>query len=426
MRVGARSETQGAGAKIGAQRRSAFAFWTVTATIGVVLAANSTPTPLYVDYQQRWGFTSTTLTAIFATYSGGILVTLLLAGGLSDRIGRRPVLLVGLAVLIASYAVFLFADGVVWLYFARALQGLATGLFTGAAGAALVDLHPRSDHRTAGLVNSTSMPTGLAVGATLCGALAEWGPMPLRTPYLVIAALSLVLLAAIALYVPETVPDPSRGWGSLIYLQRLGVPVEIRGQFIIACLGVTAAWSVGGLYLGLGGSLAKELLQGNNHFITGLVILSMQGVAGLAQLMWNLRWSSVSNTVASVAGCAALLMGMPVVALSLLVGSPAVFFVGAVVTGVGFGLAFMGSTRRVTQMAPAARRGGTLAAYFVVAYLAFSIPVVAAGFLTTRIGLSRTFYLFAAVIAVVSAITMVRTLATRGLGDQRRGRPDPT
>jgi MFS family permease len=401
-------------------KRSSFAFWTVTAAIGVVLAANSTPTPLYVDYQQQWGFTSTTLTTIFSLYSGGILVTLLLAGGLSDRIGRRPVLLGSLAILIVSYAGFLFAKGVEWLYFARALQGFATGLFTGAAGAALVDLHPRSDNRTAGLVNSTSMPTGLAVGATLCGALAEWGPMPLRTPYLVIAALSLVLLAALALFVPETVPNPSRNWGSLFCLQRLDVPVEIRGQFVIACLGVTAAWSVGGLYLGLGGSLVEELLQGNNHFIAGLVIVSMQGVAGLAQLMWSLRWSSVSNTVASVAGCAALLVGMLVVALSLLIRNPAVFFLGAIVTGVGFGLAFMGSTRRVTQVAPPARRGETLAAYFVVAYLAFSIPVVATGFLTTRIGLSRSFYLFTAVVAVISVITMASTLAKRILEDQRR------
>lgn len=409
MRMGAQFENMAKTTSTGVPKRSASAFWTIASVIAVVLAGNSTPTPLYVDYQQRWGFSSTTLTAIFASYSAGILVTLLLTGGLSDRIGRRPVLLGSLAVLIASYAVFLFANGATWLYLARALQGLATGLFTGAAGAALVDLHPESDHRTAGLVNSTSMPAGLAVGAILCGALAEWGPMPLRTPYLLIASLSLVLLVAIALCVPETVPDPSGGWRSLLRLQRLGVPAEIRGQFVIACFGVTAAWSVGGLYLGLGGSLVKQLLQGNNHFIAGLVIVSMQGVAGVAQLVWKLRWSSVSNTVVSVVGCAALLVGMLVVALSLVVGRPAIFFVGAVVTGIGFGLAFMGSTRQVTQVAPAARRGEILAAYFVVAYLAFSIPVVAAGFLTTRVGLSHTFYLFAASIAIVSIITMVYT-----------------
>jgi hypothetical protein len=80
----------------------------------------------------------------------------------------------------------------------------------------------------------------------------------------------------------------------------------------------------------------------------------------------------------------------------------------------------MGSTRRVTQVAPPARRGETLAAYFVVAYLAFSIPVVATGFLTTRIGLSRSFYLFTAVVAVISVITMASTLAKRILEDQRR------
>ncbi|WP_414166864.1 MFS transporter [Streptoverticillium reticulum] len=390
--------------------RPARPFRTVAFGVGAVLAANSTPTPLYVTYQERWGFSAGTLTTVFAVYAAGVLAALLLVGGLSDRIGRRPVLQVSLCALIASYALFLAADGVTWLYCARAVQGLATGVFTGAAGAALADLHPRADHRTAGLVNSAAMPSGLAVGATVSGALAQWGPAPLRSPFLVLAGVSLVVLAAISAWVPETVAAPGRQWSRVVRLQPLRVPPEARREFLVAAMGVAVAWAVGGLYLGLAGSLVKELLHGSDSFVAGLVILSMQGVAGAAQLTWALRWSTVPDRVASAVGCAALCLGILAVAGALFTGSPVLFFAGSAVTGVGFGLAFMGSSRRITQAAPLARRGETLAAFFVVAYLAFSVPSVLAGLLTTRFGLVHTFYLFAETTALLSAATAVRSV----------------
>ncbi|NVK77799.1 MFS transporter [Streptomyces morookaense] len=391
-------------------RRPARAFRTVAVGVGTVLAANSTPTPLYVAYQERWGFSATTLTTVFAVYAAGVLAALLLIGGLSDRIGRRPVLQGSLCTLIVSYALFLAADDVTWLYCARAVQGLATGVFTGAAGAALADLHPRADHRTAGLVNSAAMPSGLAVGAVISGALARWGPAPLRSPYLVLAGVTLVVLAAIIAWVPETVAAPRLQWSQVLRLQPLRVPPETRREFLTASVGVSVAWAVGGLYLGLAGSLVKELLDGSDPFVTGLVILSMQGVAGAAQLTWALRRGAVADRVASALGCTALFLGVLAVAGALFTGSPPLFFAGSAVTGTGFGLAFMGSSRRITHAAPPARRGETLAAFFTVAYLAFSVPSVLAGLLSTRFGLVHTFYAFAAVTALLSAATVVRSL----------------
>ncbi|MEU6578093.1 MFS transporter [Streptomyces sp. NPDC046805] len=405
-----RSTTDATGGGGRRERRSTRAFWTVAAGVGVVLAANSTPTPLYVNYQERWGFSATTLTAVFAMYAVGVLVALLLVGGLSDRVGRRPVLLGSICLLIASYVLFLAAGSVGWLYVARAVQGLATGVFTGVASAALVDLHPRGDHRTAGLVNSTAMPCGLAVGATVSGTLAQWGPSPLRTPFLALAGLSLALLVAIVCWVPETVRLSPRRWSRVLRLQPLRVPAETRREFLIAGTGVAVAWAVGGLYLGLGGSLVKELLHGSNPFISGLVILSMQGVAALAQLTWTLRWGAVSDGITSAFGCTALLLGMLTVSGALLADSPALFFTGSAMTGVGFGLTFMGSTRRITQAAPVARRGETLAAFFVVAYLAFSLPAILAGFLSTRFGLTHTFYAFATLTALLATLTALRSI----------------
>jgi MFS family permease len=61
--------------------------------IALGLFASITPSPLCHTYSVLWHFSPLTLTLIYATYAFGVLSTLLLAGGVSDDVGRRPVLL---------------------------------------------------------------------------------------------------------------------------------------------------------------------------------------------------------------------------------------------------------------------------------------------------------------------------------------------
>ena len=122
----------------------------VAGVIGLALVSSGTPSPLYETYRELWGFSPVVLTLIYATYAFGVLAALLLAGSVSDRVGRRPVLLVSLAVLMGTTVIFMSAGSVAWLFVARGIQGVATGLALGAASAALLDLHPRRDPAGAG------------------------------------------------------------------------------------------------------------------------------------------------------------------------------------------------------------------------------------------------------------------------------------
>jgi MFS family permease len=108
----------------------------VAAVIGLALFASGTPSPLYGTYRELWGFSPVVLTLIYATYAFGVLAALLLAGRLSDEIGRRPVLLAALGALMVTSVLFAFADSTAWLFVARGVQGIATGLALGAASAA--------------------------------------------------------------------------------------------------------------------------------------------------------------------------------------------------------------------------------------------------------------------------------------------------
>ena len=153
------------------------AFWSVAVLLVLMLAASGVPSPLYRVYQEEFGFSSGVLTTIFGIYSFALLASLLVVGGLSDHVGRRPVLIAAFVLEAASMALFLFADGVGWLLAARVVQGLATGALTSTLGAALLDLQHR-DRPLGAFINSASPGLGLSLGAVGAGLLVQFVPSP--------------------------------------------------------------------------------------------------------------------------------------------------------------------------------------------------------------------------------------------------------
>src|SRR3954468_7560438 len=168
----------GLGADVPSRRLSRpAAFWTVAVMLVLMLAASGVPSPLYRVYQEEFGFSSGVLTTIFGIYSLALLVSLLVVGGLSDHVGRRPVIAVAFLLEAAAMVLFLTADGVCWLLAARVVQGLATGALTSALGAMLLDL--QKPQRPLGpLINSASPGLGLSLGAVGAGLLVQLAPSP--------------------------------------------------------------------------------------------------------------------------------------------------------------------------------------------------------------------------------------------------------
>jgi MFS family permease len=372
------------------------AFGAVAAVIAVAFYASATPSPLYGVYQAEWHFSTPVLSLIYATYAIGVLVSLLLVGSLSDQAGRKPVLAWSLLGLLVSALVFATASSVGWLFAARALQGLATGGALGAAGAALIDLHPTSDTRTAALVNGVVALAGLGVGALLSSALVQFLPAPRELPFAVVAAMIVVLIALVGV-LPEPVSRSSR---TSIRLQRPAIPQQTRAPFALAALGVIGSWSIAGVYLALGPALAGHLLQTHGELAGGAAAAALMGSGALAQLVGR----NLTNRTLTVAGSRHVALGMGLTATAVAVGS-APFFLGAsALGGVGFGLAFMGALRHLSAAIPADRRAEVMSAFYVVGYLSLALPAVAAGIIASAVGLSETFELFSAGVVVIALI----------------------
>ncbi len=378
------------------------AFWSVAVLLVLVLAASGVPSPLYQVYAEEFGFGPGTVALVFAVYAFALLAALLTVGALSDHVGRRPVLTAALLVEAGAMALFFLADGVWWLVAARVVQGLATGAMTGAFGAALLDLQHR-DRPLGPLINSASPGLGLSTGALGAAIAVQLLASPGEWVFGVLGGLFVLAAAAVWTALPESSP---RVPGALASLRpSVHVPRASRRSFLVALPCLAATWALGGLYASLGPSLVAGVFGVQNHVAGGLLILALNGTG----IVGSLATRGLAPSTGMVTGALVFVAGVLGTIGALAAGSLGAFYVAAVVSGFGFGAAFLGAMATVTLGVAAGERAGLLSAVFTVSYLAFSLPAIAAGLAIGPLGLTRTAELYGAVV-VLLALTAVAGL----------------
>ncbi|MFC1440976.1 MFS transporter [Streptacidiphilus sp. N1-10] len=375
------------------------AFWLVGLVSVLLLVASTVPSPMYVIYQQRWHFSAAMITVVFGVYALFVLGSMLLFGSLSDTAGRRPVLVLSLLLMALAMVLFIVAGNVWVLLVARAVQGIGAGIATGTLGAALIELSPRSAPARGMLINTVAPTFGMALGALGSGLLVQYAPLPTKLSYIIELVLFVALGVAL-LFLPETAP--SAGSGFRIVLRRISIPKEARRPFALVALSIVAVWSVGGLFLSLGPSLVAQMLHSNSHVLGGLVVTALAGGGTVAQLALG----RLSGLRPIALGGLLLLAGLGLDTLALSQHSAGLFFTGTVVLGLGWGTAFMGAFRSMAALADPVHRGELLAAVYVVAYLAMSLPAIGAGIAVPHAGLHTTTNVFTAVVAALIVVAL--------------------
>jgi predicted MFS family arabinose efflux permease len=378
--------------------RRTVGFWLLATTVVTFFAASSAPSPLYVVYQQRWHFSAFVLTLVFASYVVALLVALLVFGGLSDFVGRKRVIAAALVVEVLSMVVFAGAH--------RIIQGLATGAAAGALSAGIADLTPQGRTSLTAAVNTASPALGLAIGALVSGALVQYAPDPRTLIYVTLAVLFVSLLVALAV-VPESAERRPGALRSL--LPRAAVPVAARRAFRVATPVLIATWAVGGVMLSLGPSLAVGVFGVRNHLVGGLVVTAVAGVSSLASIAARRREARQTMVQASVV----LAIGIAVVLVSLGTTSTVTFFAGLVVTGAGFGAAFVSALGSVAPLATAQERAELFASLYVVSYGGFGGSAVLAGLAVPQFGLRPAAVGFGLVVIALALLAAGAEVLTR-------------
>jgi MFS family permease len=380
------------------QRHNVLMITIVAAQLGVMFVGAIMPTPLYPLYEQAFGFSGVTLTLIYAVYVLGNLIALLFLGRLADQIGRRAVSLPATGFGIASALTFAFAAGTAWLFAARVLSGLATGLAAGAATAWIADLYDDRGNGAAARIAAAANFFGCAIGPLFSGFIAQFAPAPLRLPFLIYLAL-LCAVACGILFASETVKNPKR-LGEVSLKPRIGVPRGIRLQFVAPAVGAFATFSLIGFYAALIPSLLAESLQVSAPIVSGAIVSEVFGVAAITILLtgWLSSQATLLTALALLLPSAWLLVGAEIQQ------SPPLLFVSAALCGITGGLGYRGTLEVINRIAPVDRRSEVVSSYLIACFAGNSVPIIGIGLLSAEAGALSAHITFAAVITALAGI----------------------
>lgn len=385
------------------------------------MAFSTVPSPLYVLYQERDGFSQLAITVIFAAYAVGVMVSLFLAGHLSDLFGRRRILLVGLAINALVGLVFIAGTGLTVLLLARFICGIAVGMVTGTATAYLAELYskgsPHRDRSTSDAISGTAPMLGLGAGALLAGALAQFAPWPLHTPYLLFAALFAVAAVSVQA-IPETVVPKK---GTVYRIRGVRLPHHARSRFMGAAGMALTAFALLALFSSVAPGFVAGTLHLGSRALAGAVTFAVYVAGALSPLV--MTRAPLHRLLSR--GFACLGAGLVIFTVGVWLASFALFVAGGVLVGAGAGLLFKGCVSTVVGLASPESRAETLAGLFLMAYIGLSMPIVAFGivsrYLTATNALIGFALLFLVVTMVVRRRLLVPALADYNSGGVNRG-----
>ncbi|MGN6240689.1 MAG: MFS transporter [Cellulosimicrobium cellulans] len=369
----------GAGVAVGPR-----AWLAVAAVMFAVAWGGNEFTPLLVMYREVGHFSAVTVDALLASYVLGIIPALLLGGPLSDRYGRRPLLLPAAPIaLVGSLVLAAGESSAALLATGRVLCGVALGLvmavgttwvkeLTDAAAAGPGVPDGGSGARRAGL----ALTLGFLVGAGVAAVLAQWAPWPTHTAYLLHAVLA-VAAGAWVLGVPETRAAPD-GAARGRLRDDLRVPAVAHRRFLRVVVPV-APW-----VFGCAGS-AYAVLPGLVSASAGSAPIAFSGLMTVLGLGCGVGIQVLGRLIDTRHSARASVVAMSIVVVGMGLGAYAAArldlptaLVAAAVLGAGYGLALVAGLSEVQRIATPDDLAGLTAVYYSITYVGFCVPVVLA------------------------------------------------
>ncbi|MDF3819699.1 MFS transporter [Leptospira sp. 96542] len=366
----------------------------------ITMFGSTLPTPLYVLYQKKLGFATFTSSIIFSAYSIGVLVALVILGRLSDTIGRRPTLLLGLLFSTLSSIVFLYANSLSFLIVGRILSGLSAGVFTGTASATIVDLNKNQNSEKATLVATMANMGGLGLGPLVAGSLAQLTPGPLHIPFVIHLSLLVISIISINL-IPETVENFKH---TPFRVSKLILPQSVREVFFQNVTPGFAGFAVMGLFTAIAPLFLSGILGHTEPVLSGTLASTLFIGSLFGQLTLTNRFGKRAMPI----GCGILIAGMVFLGSSLRIESIFLILMSGIISGVGQGVIFRAGLASVNQVTLAKDRAGVVSSFFFIMYLAISIPILGVGFFANFVGLAKAGISFSIIIALLCSGILLR------------------
>ncbi|MFD6281000.1 MFS transporter [Streptomyces sp. NPDC060209] len=384
------------------------AAWPITA----VFVLSNAATPLYVVWQREIGFSSGTLTVVFAFYIVGLLASLLVSGVASDRLGRKPVLLPALALGMVACLIFATATTVPALIVARLLSGIAVGAVVSAGMAAVTDVGGRGRERLAALLASCAMVFGAGLGPLLSGVLSEAAPAPTVTVFVVeMGLLATAFLAVLRMPLRRPATAAKGAW-----VRIPAVPLGSRPQLVLGIAVFAPGITATSFVLSLGPSLLTDLLGTTSRITAGAMAFVMfLAATGVQFAVRHLRRHTIL-----VAGAVSIALGMVALVTAVRTSSVPVLITSALLAGAGQGMGQLGGLSLLNSSVPPNQLAEANAALNVGGYVPAGILPVSVGHLSDAVGLTTGTTVFATALTVFAVVGGLLVLST-GRREPRHG-----
>ncbi len=358
------------------------------------------------------GLSSAVLDGAFGVYALGLLPGLLGGGGLSDRVGRRPVVLTGVTTSGLGNLVMLVQHGQAGIFAGRLVVGVGVGLAVSAGTAWAADLGGKRGTTLSGAV----LTVGFALGPVVSGLTAQFLPagLSLTVPFTATVVLSAAVVLAAALSRRGTAAVPALA------------PSVAPDRFDVPAAGPSADDGRRGVGLALAASLPMAVwvfsvvtvpmvtmvsLMASRHsgpWVPGLAAAVTLGAGLIVQIIARRReW----GPFAGVAGAALAAAGFCLAAAAGSEPSMTMFLVCAVVLGSGYGLCLREGLVDVETLAPAASRGIVTGIFYVGTYIGFGLPLLLTA-IRPAVGVDGPLLLLAVAAAACAALRSVHIVGT--------------
>lgn len=362
--------------------------------------------PLYALYKDSWQLQTSDISFIYVVYMAGAMFGLLFFGRLSDKLGFRPVMLAGLALVLLGTLISMVASNLTTLCVGRIIVGIASTMVTTSATSGMTRLVLPEHAQRAAIKSGFLLALGFGLGPLIGGLMGQWVAYPLVTTY--IPPLVFGAIAIVALYKldwPKTThPSPNKKFGWKDVLPKLTLPDsrDAMAFALTSCLPFLA-FGVFGLYASMSPLFLDELLPWHGPIVSGIALASILLVSALTQIF-------MKRSAIHISGCVGLSMlgiSNALLIINLLYSSSVLFGLGVLATALGHGFCMLAGMSMISRIATSENRSGLLSSYLVIGYFGSILPMSLVGWLADHWGLNVALYTFCTFVMILSTVTAI-------------------
>lgn len=335
------------------------------------MLSSSLPTPLYPVYISLYGFSASQIMAVFGVYAAGVLFALTFTAKVNIRtdLYTRP-LYVGLACVLLSSLLMMFADNFVILLLGRFVTGLGSGILMAYINRSLIKLFDTEVNNTAALTASISLILGQAIGPLITGEIVHRGFYALKTPYAILFIL--VVMSLFGVWRSRLVIN--RHSTSVIIEQKIVGTQNYKGlsfrDVIVCCMAIFLSWAMASTFMSQGPTLARTYFNVTSVQLVSYSLSAFLLVAGITQIIMKKKHHYSSLKIGVVAQLAAVFLAL----CSVHTTAPSLLFTSVMIEGFAYGAILVGAATIVNTVARQSQRHHLINLLYIVGYVGNWLP----------------------------------------------------